>query len=166
MIGKTVTVVDEPDDETKDLALRFLRVFEYMVKFAKHRQPNQPDHIIRQLHLNQMHMLGLLHHDPGISQKDLAERMQLTPAAVSTSVREMVGYGLVDRLPDPDDARLMRLHLSRNGRAMFDEAQKMRCAIMADLLSALPLDEQRMIVEALERALDAKMGEVRTEKQA
>jgi len=39
MIGNKVAVVDEPDDETKDLALRFLRVFEYMGKFAKHRQP-------------------------------------------------------------------------------------------------------------------------------
>lgn len=155
-----MAAVDEPNDETKDLALRFLRVFEYMGKFAKQHQPNHPHHVIRQLHLNQMHMLGLLHRDPGISQKDLAERMELTAAAVSTSVREMVGYGLVDRLPDPDDARLMRLHLSQHGRELFDEAQKMRCAGMADLLSALPLDEQRMIVEALERALRAKMGEV------
>jgi DNA-binding MarR family transcriptional regulator len=166
MIGCNVAIVDEPDDGTKDLAMRFLRVFEYMGKFAKHRQPSQPNHIIRQLHLNQMHMLGLLQRDPGISQKDLAERMQLTPAAVSTSVREMVGYGLVDRLPDPDDARLMRLHLSQYGRQLFDEAQRMRCASMADLLSALPLEEQHMIVEALERALDAKMGEIRTEDQS
>ena len=163
MIGNEVTVVDEPNDETKELAMRFVRVFEYMGKYAKHRQPRQPNHIIKQLHLNQMHMLGLLHRDPGISQKDLAERMELTPAAISTSVREMVGYGLVDRLPDPDDARLMRLYLSQYGQQLFDEFQKLRCASMADLLSALPLEDQHMIVEALERALDAKMSEVRTE---
>ena len=164
MIGSEVAVVDEPHDETKELAMRFLRVFEYMGKYAKHRQPSPPNHIFKQLHLSQMHMLGLLQREPGISQKDLAERMQLTPAAVSTSVREMVGYGLVDRRPDPDDARLMRLHLSQHGQQLFDEGQKIRCASMADLLSALPLEEQHMIVEALERALDAKMSEVRTEE--
>jgi DNA-binding MarR family transcriptional regulator len=156
-----VTIADEPNDETKDLALRFLRVFEYMGKFAKQHQPDRATHkhnqIFTRLHLNQMHMLRLLNHDPGISQKDLAERMELTPAAVSTSVREMVGYGLVNRRPDPDDARLMRLHLSHEGQTMFDDAQRIRCAGMADLLSALPLSEQHMIVEALERALAAKM---------
>ena len=159
-----MTIPDDDQNETRELAMRFLSVFEYIWKFARQRQPSRHEaHIMGRLHLNQMHMLGLLHRDPGISQKDLAERLQLTPAAISTSMREMVGFGLVDRRPDPHDARLMRLHLSRDGQEMFDDAQKMRCVGMADLLSALPLSEQRMIVEALERALAAKISESRTE---
>jgi DNA-binding MarR family transcriptional regulator len=144
--------------------MRFLSVFEYIWKFARQRQPSRREaHIMGRLHLNQMHMLGMLHKEPGISQKDLAERLQLTPAAISTAMREMVGFGLVDRRPDPYDARLMRLHLSKDGQKIFDDSQMIRCAGMADLLSALPLSEQQMIVEALERALTAKMNEARIE---
>lgn len=150
-----MTIPDERN-ETTELAIRFLRVFEYIGKFARQRQPFKPNHIMGRLHLNQMHMLGLLHRDPGISQKDLAERLQITPAAISTSMREMVGFGLVDRRPDPHDARLMRLHLSQDGQKMFDDFQTARCIGMADLLSVLPLSEQRMVVEVLERALTAK----------
>ncbi len=150
-----------PDDldETRDLALRFLRVFEYMGKYAKHRVPHE---LAGRLRLSQLQMIGMLNWESGISQKDLAERLQLTPAAISTSVREMERYGIITRHSDPSDARLMRLSLSDRGRQMFDEGQKMRCVSMADLLSALPLAEQRMVVELLERALAARLDENKT----
>jgi DNA-binding MarR family transcriptional regulator len=97
-----------------------------------------------------------------MNQKDLAERLQLTPPAISNSIREMERFGLVRRQHDPDDARVLRLYLSEQGHNLFNEHQEMRCRGMADLLSALPLSEQRMIVEALERAMAARSGEDQT----
>ena len=146
-------------DETRELALRFLRVFEYMGKLAKQRVPPE---VVGRMRLSQLHMIGMLHREPGISQKDLADRLQLTPAAISTSVREMERYGIITRHPDPSDARLMRLSLSDQGRHMFAEGQEMRSESMANLLSALPLAEQRMVVESLERALEARLDENKT----
>jgi DNA-binding MarR family transcriptional regulator len=139
--------------------MRFLGVFQQMMRFAGKHTHNE---LVGRLHLNQLHTLGILHHLPGVTQKDLAERLQLTPAAISNSIREMERFGLVRRQHDPDDARVLRLHLSEQGQKLFDEQQEIRCRGMADLLSALPLAEQHMIVELLERALAARLAEDQT----
>lgn len=141
------------NSETEELALRFLNVMGYLFKVAQHRMP---DHVVGQLHLNQLHMLHMLEHHPGLSQKDIAERLQITPPAVSTAVRDMETLGLVQRQPGPTDARQMHLYLCPIGKEIVSEAKKMRQAAIANLLSVLPIEEQRQIVEMLERALKLK----------
>jgi DNA-binding MarR family transcriptional regulator len=138
--------------QTDDFARRFLRVLEVLGKLAGHHPPDD----LAQLHLNQLHTLYLLARQPGMAQKDIAERLQITPAAVSNAVREMEALGLVERQPDPEDARQMRLFLGQRGQQIVDEMHTRRCRAVADLLSALPPDEQQMVVEALERALAAR----------
>lgn len=145
--------------ETRELATRFLRVLEALGKLAKYRPPED---VAEKLHLNQVRALHLLKREPGVAQKDLAEYLRVSPAAVSTSVRQMEALDLVERRNDPDDTRILRLYLSDRGRRMFDEMQRERCDAVVTLLDALPLAEQRAIVDALERALDANRDELRT----
>lgn len=138
--------------ETEELAARFLRVLEALGKLAKYRPPED---VAERLHLNQVRALHLLKHEPGVAQKELAEYLRVSPAAVSTAVRQMEELNLVERRPDPDDTRVLRLYLSDHGRRIFDEMQRERRDAVEALLAALPLTEQRAIVNALERALDA-----------
>lgn len=144
-------------DETYELAMRFLRVLEALGKLTKYRPP---DDVAESLHLNQVRALHRLKREPGIAQKHLAEYLGVSPAAVSTSVRQMEHLDLVERRPDPDDTRVLRLYLSERGRHMFDEMQQERCDAVMTLLEVLPLTEQRAIVDALERALEANRDEL------
>jgi DNA-binding MarR family transcriptional regulator len=143
--------------ESRDLTLRFLTAIGTMWKMAMHRPP---DAIFGKLHVNQFQALHLIHRQPGISQKALAEAMQVTPAAISTAIREMEHVGLVERKPDENDARLMCVFISQQGQTMLDQMQEQRYRAMADILRFLPIEEQRMIVEALERAVKAKQDEI------
>lgn len=136
--------------DTEDLALRFMRVIEEVFKRMALQQKNHP---FKELNLNQIRALHLLHHHPGQAQKELAEELGITPAAVSAIVRQMQIMSLVERQTDADDARSIRLHLSEEAQSMIAENQQIRCKAVADLLAGLPLDEQRMVVEALERSL-------------
>jgi DNA-binding MarR family transcriptional regulator len=138
--------------ETMELAARFMRV---LGTFFKASQQKPPHDVVGRLHFNQLHALFLLHQEPGLSQKDIADRLEITPAAVSTAIREMETMGLLQRQPDEEDARQMRLFLCPHGREVVEEGYAMRRNAVAQLLSAMPLDEQRMVVEALERALAA-----------
>ncbi len=147
-------------DEAHELAQRFMHVFERFAQLARLR--HQPHPRIARLPVNQLQALHLLHHEPGIVQKDLAEKLGVTPAAISTAVRDMQAAGLIERRPDAADARLMRLYLSAEGALAIREAQASRCALMVEFLNALPLHEQRMVVEALERAVLAKQAEWQT----
>lgn len=138
--------------ESEQLAQRFFKVFEESFKMMG--QLNRPPPQLRTLSVNQFRAMHCLMHEPGISQKDLAERLEVTPAAVSTTVREMEKLDLIERMPDAVDARLMRLHLSADSKAMLEQMHRHRLLSIVQLMSPLPVDEQRFIVEALERALE------------
>jgi DNA-binding MarR family transcriptional regulator len=137
------------------LPRRFMRVIELLLKRLR---PDTPERdIFGRLAPNQFHALHLLQHEPGMTQKTLAERLRVTPAAVSTAVRELESLGLVERRRgSDDDRRTWRLYLSEKGSILTHESLKRRCAILAEVLLVLPEDEQQMVVEALERALRLK----------
>ncbi|MBN8596032.1 MAG: MarR family transcriptional regulator [Anaerolineae bacterium] len=138
--------------ESEELAQRFFKVFEESFKMVG--QLYRPPPQMRTLSVNQFRAMHCLMHEPGLSQKDLAERLEVTPAAVSTTVREMEKLDLIQRLPDAEDARLMRLHLSAESKAVLQQMHQQRLQGVVQLMSPLPIDEQRYIVEALERALE------------
>lgn len=60
--------------------------------------------------------LGLL---PDTSLKDLAERLGVSPSALSVMVQSLVERGLVTRVPDPGDRRRVALRLSHEGESML-----------------------------------------------
>ncbi len=136
---------------TNELAARFMRVFE--ASFKQMSQRKHHNHLFKDLSINKLHMLNMLYYHPGTAQKELAELLEITPAAVSTAVREMESVGLVERKADQNDARLMRLYLSEESNQIVGENITHRHAAIAKLLSVLPIEEQHMIVSSLEKAL-------------
>jgi DNA-binding MarR family transcriptional regulator len=141
--------------ETRELALRFMEVMEQSFRrFARH-VPKPTESIFRELNVNQIRALHYLHEKPGSAQKELAEFLEVTPAAISTAMREMEQMRLVERKADEKDARQMQLYLSARAQRMLNEYRNLRSEGVVQLLRALPIEEQRMVVEALERAIRA-----------
>jgi DNA-binding MarR family transcriptional regulator len=140
--------------DTEALALRFISVIEEAFKRLSESPIPMPS-VMKELNFNQIRALHILHRQPGLVQKNLADGLGITPAAISTAVREMEGMGLIERRSDPHDARLLRLYLSDSANDMIRRAQLMRVEAVANLLQALPFEEQLHIVEALEAALQA-----------
>ena len=64
----------------------------------------------------QPRIMGILAHNPGISQRVLSERLAITPASTTAQVQKMEIQGLIERRPDPDDQRVLRLYLTEKGR--------------------------------------------------
>ena len=64
----------------------------------------------------QPRIMRILAHEPGISQRELSERLAITPASTTAQVQKMEFQGLIERRPDPDDQRALRLYLSDKGR--------------------------------------------------
>ncbi|NDJ76505.1 MAG: MarR family transcriptional regulator [Chloroflexi bacterium] len=143
----------EPTESPESLALaeRLLAVFDIVIKVTELRLP---DALSEMLNLNQIRTMYLLRYETGLSQKEIAERLGLTPAAISKLVREMEHNGFVERHPDEHDARQMKLHLSDFGQNVVTHGEAMRVNAIAKVLSALSLDERRLVVELLERALE------------
>ena len=53
-----------------------------------------------------------------VTQRDLGEMLQVSPAALTTMLQRIERQGLIERWPDATDQRLMRLRLTDEGRAL------------------------------------------------
>src|SRR5260221_13943104 len=92
-----------PDSPTYAFAKRFMTAFSALRShIASQSFINYPPG----LSPNQLKMLHLIFHRPGISQTTVAECLSVTTASISTSVRELEARGLIERRTDPDDARV------------------------------------------------------------
>lgn len=106
-----------------------------------------------QLNLNQVRALHLIGTNPGINQKDIARILSITRASVSVLIAKMTELGFVEVHPDANDRRATALHLTEPGRAVYDEVRRGQIGKVYEFLSAIPIETQRIIVEAMEHAL-------------
>ena len=58
-----------------------------------------------------------LERQPGLSQKELAEILEVEPITVARLIDRLEERGMVERRPDPRDRRIWRLHLLPAGAA-------------------------------------------------
>lgn len=92
-----------------------------------------------------------LERQPGISQKELAELLEVEPITVARLIDRLEARGMVERRPDPRDRRIWRLHLSQPAHLMLREINQQR-AEMAEMVTAGIEDvSQTIMIEALAR---------------
>ena len=77
------------------------------------------------LHVGQEMVLVELWQDDGLRGGELAERLGVEPPTVTKMLRRLEACGLVPRKVDPEDARSLRVYLTRQGRAL--EGPVLRC---------------------------------------
>jgi len=72
-------------------------------------------------HPAQAGCLRVIAKNEGITQRDLCESMQVSPAALTTMLQRIERQGLIERWPDETDGRLMRIKLTDAGRKLSAE---------------------------------------------
>ena len=76
-------------------------------------------------------ILSRLESAPGLSQRELAEILEVEPITVGRLVDRLDARGLVERRPDPGDRRIWRLHLRPEAAPVLAELHVQREAISA-----------------------------------
>jgi DNA-binding MarR family transcriptional regulator len=89
----------------------------------------------------------------GVSQRQLADQLGLTPGTVSVRIDRLVEDGLVTRDPDPDARRNVLIGLTPKGLDLFERVVPAHLANEARLLSALTDAEQQLLAELLRKLL-------------
>ena len=70
------------------------------------------------LYRGQPPVLLALWEKEGLTQTELAERLQNTPATVTKMLQRMEKSGFIQRKPDTEDQRVSRVYLTEAGRAI------------------------------------------------
>jgi DNA-binding MarR family transcriptional regulator len=85
---------------------------------------------------------------------ELADQRGVTKGVISRQVRELERLGLVQRQPDPSDARAQILVVSPDGREAVERAQVLRRKAVHRLLESTTPQDLEAMVQALTRFND------------
>ncbi len=80
------------------------------------------------LHRSQHGMLLTINFNGNISQKELAKRMEISPAAVTVTLKKLEAQGFIERAQSENDSRVNNITVTEKGKdiinqtgAIFDE---------------------------------------------
>ncbi len=85
-------------------------------------------------------LLIRLERQPGLSQKELAELLEVEPITVARLVDRLEAHAMVERRPDPRDRRIWRLHLLPAARDLLGEIHRQRLAIARTVATGVPAE--------------------------
>jgi len=97
----------------------------------------------------QLELIRLVRRNPDLSVADAAAELGVAPNTVSTLVRQLADAGVLERVRDSADGRVVRLRLTPDTRRRVEAWLDRRTAVTARALAELGPDDR----EALRRAL-------------
>ncbi|MGH7068866.1 MAG: MarR family winged helix-turn-helix transcriptional regulator [Acetobacteraceae bacterium] len=106
-------------------------------------------------------MLIWLERRPGLSQKELAELLEVEPITVARLVDRLEARSMVERRADPTDRRIWRLHLLPAAEAELGEIARHRAAMAAMVSTGLDSEQIARMTEGLARMKRTIVGELR-----
>ena len=92
-----------------------------------------------------------------LSQKDLANKLNITPASVSVIVHQMESEGLLIRIPDEKDGRQVNLLLTEKGQNLVPKVSNSWSEIQMKITNGLNESEKATLLyllQKVERNLD------------
>jgi DNA-binding MarR family transcriptional regulator len=81
----------------------------------------------------------------------LAERTGVTRATISGLLDGLEKDGLIERRPDPDDRRLIRVHLTVAGHRFLDRIRPGYCRWLSSIVEPLNEEERLQLITLLEK---------------
>jgi len=86
-----------------------------------------------------------------LSQKDLANKLNITPASISVIVHRMESEGLLVRLPDEKDGRQFNLLLTEKGQNLVPKVRKSWSNIQEKITKGLNESEKATLSYLLQK---------------
>jgi len=105
-------------------------------------------------------LFALKHHGP-LTGQELAQRLSLTPGAISQLVETLFEIGFITRTPREDDRRILDLSLSPSGAVQVAAIEKERHAIIEKTTANLTDTELHLLVSAHQKILHALQNEMK-----
>jgi DNA-binding MarR family transcriptional regulator len=88
---------------------------------------------------------------PGLSQRALAEHLEMEPIPVGRVIDRLQQAGFVERHADPADRRLWRLHVTAKAHAVVDDMNRIADSLREEALAGLARADFDVFLRVLER---------------
>lgn len=97
----------------------------------------------------QYSVLGLIRWRGPLGLAELTELEGVNPTMLSRIVRKLDEDGLIQRLPDPNDLRAVRVRITPAGDELHGRIRTLRSGVLADWLQRLPQETQDTLLAAV-----------------
>ena len=97
----------------------------------------------------QLELIRLVRRNPDLSVADAAAELGVAPNTVSTLVRQLADTGVLERVRDSADGRVVRLRLTPDTRRRVEAWLDRRTAVTAEALAELSEDDRTALRRAL-----------------
>ena len=107
--------------------------------------------------LAQWKLLLRLDHTPGLTQKEVADLLEVEPISVARLVDRLEAGGLIERRADAEDRRVWRLHPTPGASASLGKIRLQREELARDVTGGIS-PEQRAAMEAALRRMKCNLS--------
>lgn len=136
-------VLEGVDDLSSQVFLAFVGALRL------HKQLMRRTLIGQGTHPGQVFCLHVLAGQDGISQRDLADALHLSPPTVSKMLQAMQKAGAVERRPDAADQRLTRVFLTAAGRDLEGQMRGVVAEFVNETIGSLPENDRLELARLL-----------------
>jgi len=138
----------QPEAEHKQTEEFTRLLIEFYERFSSWEQA-----VVREtgITLQQMHTLEILGSCGHLRMKELAEKMGVTTGSLTVLVDRLERAELVERKPNAEDRRSIRVGLTPAGARLFEEHHKLHGQLSQDMAGALSPEELDRLLDMLRR---------------
>ena len=105
-----------------------------------------------------------LYRREGISQQELARKLLVGRSNMSMLLPQLEKRGLIERRPDARDKRVLRLHLTDDGKAVTEQAMKIQTALIDTVMATSDEERCLLVADQMEKIIEVLLAEGREEE--
>ena len=102
-----------------------------------------------------------LYRREGISQQELARKLLVGRSNMSMLLPQLEKRGLIERRGDVRDKRVLRLHLTNEGKAVTEKAMEIQTSLIDAVMATSPEERCLMVADHMEKIIDVLLAEAR-----
>jgi DNA-binding MarR family transcriptional regulator len=121
----------------------------YLISYTFHASRTRLERALRNFGLTgiQYTILDILSHRGGLSSADLSRRFFVTPQTMGEMVASLVRRGLIRRVANPKNRRVLQTYLTLEGQRLFRQAAKEVARVEAQVFKSLDAASLRKLRE-------------------
>jgi DNA-binding MarR family transcriptional regulator len=100
-----------------------------------------------------------LYRREGISQQELARKLLVGRSNMSMLLPQLEKRGLIERRADARDKRVLRLHLTDEGKAVTGQAMKIQTTLIDTVMATSSEERCLMVADQMEKIIEVLLAE-------
>lgn len=105
-----------------------------------------------------------LYRREGISQQELARKLLVGRSNMSMLLPQLEKRGLIERRADARDKRVLRLHLTAEGKVITEQAMKVQTALIDTVMATSDEERCLLVADQMEKIIEVLLAEGRDEE--